>query len=93
MKITANRDLHVTTTWGASIFLTAGETREVGNDMGLQALQQGATEVVEKAKPAAKKKVTKKKRARTKTGHYKADDPSTPDVNEAYVEVEEETKK
>ena len=50
MKITANRDLHVTTTWGASIFLTAGETREVGNDMGLQALQQGATEVVEKAK-------------------------------------------
>lgn len=24
-------------------------------------------------------------RARTKKGHYKADDPSTPDVNEAYV--------
>ena len=27
----------------------------------------------------------KKVRARTKKGHYKADDPSTPDVNEAYT--------
>ena len=27
-------------------------------------------------------------RARTKKGHYKADDPSTPDVNEAYVQDE-----
>ena len=26
----------------------------------------------------------KRKRARTKKGHYKADDPSTPEVNEAY---------
>lgn len=25
-----------------------------------------------------------KKRARTKSGHYKPDDPSTPDVNEAW---------
>jgi hypothetical protein len=25
-------------------------------------------------------------RARTATGHFKADDPSTPDVNEAFVE-------
>ena len=30
---------------------------------------------------------TKKVRARTKTGHYKADDPSTPNVNEAWEEV------
>ena len=28
-----------------------------------------------------------KKRARTSTGHYKADDPSTPDVNEAWETV------
>jgi hypothetical protein len=86
MKITANRDLHVTTTWGASINIAKDEVREVGDDLGLQALQQGAVEVKEEKKPAAKKKVTKKKRARTKDGHYKADDPSTPDVNEAYVE-------
>ena len=82
MKITANKDLHVTTTWGASIHIAKGEVREVGDDLGLQALQQGAVEVKEETKkPAAKKK-----RARTKDGHYKADDPSTPDVNEAYVE-------
>ena len=28
----------------------------------------------------------KKTRARTKTGAFQADDPSTPDVNEAYVQ-------
>ena len=28
---------------------------------------------------------TKPKRARTKRGRYKADDPSTPNINEAYV--------
>jgi hypothetical protein len=45
----------------------------------------------------AEKKTTKK-RARTKSGHYKADDPSTPDINEAWVnddvptEVLEEVK-
>ncbi len=86
MKITAHKDLHISTTWGASIHIAKGEVREVGDDLGLQALQQGAVEVKEEKKPAAKKKVTKKKRARTKSGHYKADDPSTPDVNEAYVE-------
>ena len=31
-----------------------------------------------------RKKATKR-RARTKKGTYKGDDPSTPDVNEAYV--------
>jgi len=30
-------------------------------------------------------------RARTKKGHYKADDPSTPDINEAYVQDEKPT--
>ena len=31
----------------------------------------------------------KRKRARTQEGHFVADDPSTPDVNEAYEPVEE----
>tara|TARA_X000000950_G_scaffold68618_1_gene84823 strand:- start:8573 stop:8884 length:312 start_codon:yes stop_codon:yes gene_type:complete len=31
---------------------------------------------------------TKPKRARTSKGHYKADDPKTPDVNEAFVQEE-----
>lgn len=34
-----------------------------------------------------------RKRARTKDGHFVADDPSTPDVNEAWEEVSEEPKK
>jgi hypothetical protein len=32
------------------------------------------------------KKPAKKKRARTEDGHYKSDDKSTPDVNEAWEE-------
>ena len=32
----------------------------------------------------------KPERARTATGQYKADDPSTPDVNEAYVQTDKE---
>jgi len=44
----------------------------------------------EEAKPVVKaepKKVAtkKKKRARDEEGHFKADDPSTPDINEAWV--------
>ena len=35
----------------------------------------------------------KPKRARTKKGRYKADDPSTPDVNEAYVGGKAPTRK
>jgi len=92
VKIKSETDLHISTTWGASIFLKGGEEREVGDDMGYQALQQGAVEVKDAPKPApkkpAKKTAAKKKtRARNKDGHYVADDPSTPDVNEAYVEV------
>ena len=73
--------------------LAPGEVKEVGDDMGYAALQAGAIEVKDAPAPApapkvaAKKKTTKKVRARTKKGHYKADDPSTPDVNEAYKEV------
>ena len=97
MKIKSDTDLHVTTTWGASIFLAAGEEREVGDDLGLQAQQQGAVEDIEAAKPAPKAKkaktTAKKTRARNEDGHYIADDPSTPDVNEAYVQEEEAGEK
>jgi len=46
-------------------------------------------EVTPKAPPKkapAKKPAAKKTRARNEDGHYVADDPSTPDVNEAYVQ-------
>ena len=56
MKIKSDTDLHVSTTWGASIFLKAGEEREVGDDLGYQALQQGAVEAKEAPKAAAPKK-------------------------------------
>ena len=86
MKIKSDTDLHVSTTWGAAIFLKAGEEREVCDDLGYQALQQGAVEVKEAPKAAVPKKRgrPKKTRARTEDGHFVADDPSTPDVNEAY---------
>ena len=35
------------------------------------------------------KKSTLRKRARNALGHYLADDPGTPDVNEAYVQEKE----
>ena len=35
----------------------------------------------------------KRKRARNKKGHYIKDDPSTPDINEAYEKPKEKTKK
>lgn len=34
-----------------------------------------------------------RRRARTEDGHFKADDPSTPDVNEAWEEVEKKPAK
>ena len=47
MKIVSNEDMYVSTTWGAAIRLYAGEPKEVGDDIGYVALQQGATEVKE----------------------------------------------
>ena len=89
MKIKSDTDLHVSTLWGASIFLKAGEEREVGDDLGYQALQQGAVEAKEVPKEVTvtskKRGRPKKTKARTEEGHFIADDPSTPDVNEAYV--------
>ena len=45
MKIISNEDMYVSTTWGAAIRLYAGEPKEVGDDIGYVALQQGAKEV------------------------------------------------
>lgn len=47
MKIVANEDMYVSTTWGSSIRLYAGEPKEVGDDIGYVAIQQGAREVKE----------------------------------------------
>ena len=41
MKIVANEDMYVSTTWGAAIRLYAGEPKEVGDDIGYVAIQQG----------------------------------------------------
>ena len=86
MKIKSDTDLHVSTTWGAAIFLAAGEEREVSDDLGYQALQQGAVEAKEAPKKAVSKKrgkVSKKTPARTEEGNFVADDLSTSDVDEA----------
>jgi len=45
MKIVANEDMYISTTWGASIRLYAGEPKEVGDDIGYAAIQQGAREI------------------------------------------------
>ena len=53
----------------------------------LEALPELPLEAPKKAapkKPAAKKAPAKRKRARKADGTLKADDPSTPDVNEAW---------
>tara|TARA_R100001480_G_scaffold7714_2_gene15738 strand:- start:1874 stop:2134 length:261 start_codon:yes stop_codon:yes gene_type:complete len=50
-------------------------------------MKPGTFEAVEDTivfKSTAKKTPAKKKRARNKNGTLKADDPSTPDINEAY---------
>tara|TARA_R100001082_G_scaffold105091_1_gene76951 strand:- start:385 stop:852 length:468 start_codon:yes stop_codon:yes gene_type:complete len=45
MKIIASEDMYISTTWGASIRLYAGEPKEVGDDIGYAAIQQGAREI------------------------------------------------
>ena len=47
MKIVSDSDMYVSTTWGASIRLYAGDPKELGDDIALIALQQGAREVKE----------------------------------------------
>jgi phosphotransferase system HPr-like phosphotransfer protein len=47
MKVIADQDMYISTTWGASIRLYAGEAKELGDDIGLLALQEGAKRVDE----------------------------------------------
>ena len=67
MKIKSETDLYVSTTWGVAITLKAGEEREVGDDLGYQALQQGAVEVKVEEVPAPKKKRGRPAKRSTKT--------------------------
>ena len=45
MWILSDTDKYIATTWGSTVFLTAGEAKEVGPDIGLLCLQNGCTEV------------------------------------------------
>lgn len=45
MKIVSKTDLRVATLWGAVINLKANEVREVGEKLGIHALQMGARQV------------------------------------------------
>ena len=40
------------------------------------------------AKAPARKKAVRRKRAHNSAGSFKADDPSTPEINEAFVQEE-----
>ena len=44
MKIISNEDKYIASTWGASIFLKAGEPKEVSHELGLLCLQEGCAE-------------------------------------------------
>ena len=44
-------------------------------------MESGLAEEIKTVAPTETKKV----RARTKSGHYKSDDPTTPDINEAWT--------
>lgn len=90
MKIISDKNLRVATTWGAVVVLEAGKERELSEEIGLLALQQGAKEVGAKSKKESVKieeTTLVSIRARDEDGHFIADDPSTPDVDEAFVEV------
>jgi len=51
MKVIANEDMYVSTTWGAAIRLYAGVEKELGDDLGLACLQQGAVRVEDESIP------------------------------------------
>ena len=83
MKIISEKPLTISTLWGTSIRLEAGKEREVGDEIGILALQQGAKEVVGTNQKTESPEMV---RARNAKGHYIPDDPTTPDINEAWVE-------
>ena len=78
-----------------------GDIVEVSNPKGLWLIKDGYLELasdVEKRQAAEAKAEEKAEaeeqleRARNDKGHFIPDDPSTPDVNEAYVAKEEEAE-
>lgn len=78
MKVTSTTDLHVALTTGDAVRVAAGEVREFPEYIAYACLQAGCTEVKEK------EKVKEPVRARNEKGQLQADDPSTPDINEAW---------
>lgn len=76
MRIKSNEKLRIATTHGAIILIEPNEITEVSQEIGALALQLGAVQVDEV--------VAVQTRARNEDGHFIADDPSTPDVNEAW---------
>ena len=91
MIVISDIDRYISSTWGASIRLEAGVPKEVGQDIGLLCLQEGCKE--HKPHSIKDKKVGEPIRARDEKGHFIPDDPSTPVINEAYVDGEAPVKK
>tara|TARA_B100001029_G_scaffold179342_1_gene188499 strand:- start:1364 stop:1810 length:447 start_codon:yes stop_codon:yes gene_type:complete len=90
MKIISDKNLRIATTWGSVVVLEAGKERELSEEIGLLALQQGAKEVGKSSKRESVKieeTTLVSIRARNEDGHFIADDPSTPNVDEAFTEV------
>lgn len=86
MRIKSDKDLRIATLWGSVVLLEAGVPRELSDEIGLLALQQGAKEVSKSVSIEATDTVTI--RARNESGHYLPDDPSTPNIDEAFIDVE-----
>jgi len=84
MKVTSTTDLYVSLTTGDAVRIAAGEVREFPSYIAYACMQAGATEV--------KEEVKKPVRARNEKGQLKADDPTTPDVNEAWEDGEAPVK-
>tara|TARA_R110001592_G_scaffold212422_1_gene464759 strand:- start:19 stop:369 length:351 start_codon:yes stop_codon:yes gene_type:complete len=54
MWVISDTDKYIATTWGSTVSLTAGEAKEVGQDIGILCLQNGCTEVHDiQTKPVA----------------------------------------
>jgi len=90
MKIISEKPLRVATLGGTVVLFEPGVVREMSEEIGLLAIQLGAKEYNDKYVEEQKAEVAdfeevEMVRARNEKGHYIADDPSTPDVNEAYV--------
>ena len=64
MKITASKEIYVSTLWGTAITIQAGEIKELGDDLAYACLQAGCTEVKDTPPPPKpkKKKVSKTKK-------------------------------